>query len=100
MKRFLLLCVLGLSQAFAAERPPNIVIILADDMGYADLASFGAKDILTPNLDRLARQGRRFTDFHVVQPVCSASRCGLLTGCYPNRLGINGALGPQVKIGI
>lgn len=100
MKRFLFLCVLALSDAFAAERLPNIVIILADDMGYADLASFGAKDILTPNLDRLAKQGRRFTDFHVVQPVCSASRCGLLTGCYPNRLGINGALGPQVKIGI
>lgn len=103
MKKLLLLCLLasiGGLTAFASERLPNIVIILADDMGYADLACYGAKDILTPNLDRLAKQGRRFTDFHVVQPVCSASRCGLLTGCYPNRLGINGALGPQAKIGI
>jgi arylsulfatase A len=100
MKKWFCLSFILLWNASAAEHLPNIVIILADDMGYADLASFGARDILTPNLDRLAKQGRRFTDFHVVQPVCSASRCGLLTGCYPNRLGINGALGPQVKIGI
>jgi arylsulfatase A-like enzyme len=83
-----------------ADRPPNIVVILADDLGYADLGCFGAKGIETPNLDRMAREGRRFTDFYVAQPVCSASRTALLTGCYPNRVGILGALGPVAKHGI
>jgi arylsulfatase A len=79
---------------------PNVVIIYADDLGYGDLHSYGAKGIPTPNLDRLAKQGRRFTSFHVAQAVCSASRAALLTGCYPNRIGIHGALGPDAKIGI
>jgi len=79
---------------------PNIVIIFTDDQGYADVGCFGAKDFTTPNLDRMAREGRRFTNFHVAQAVCSASRAGLLTGCYPNRIGIHGALGPQVTHGI
>jgi arylsulfatase A-like enzyme len=84
----------------AAERNPNIIIILTDDQGYADVGVFGAKGFDTPNLDRLAKEGIRFTDFHVAQPVCSASRAGLLTGCYPNRVGIHGALGPEAKIGL
>ena len=79
---------------------PNIVIIFTDDQGYADVGVFGAKGFQTPNLDRLASQGRIFRNFHVAQPVCSASRAGLLTGCYPNRLGIHGALGPRAKVGI
>src|SRR5262245_49454037 len=79
---------------------PNIVLIFCDDMGYADVGCFGAKGYKTPNIDRLARQGVRFTDFYVAQGVCSASRAALLTGCYPNRIGIKGALGPQAKIGI
>ena len=83
-----------------ADRPPNIVIIFTDDQGYADVGCFGAKGFQTPNLDRLAREGRRFTNFHVAQPVCSASRAALLTGCYPNRIGIHGALGPKAKVGI
>src|ERR1044072_6727361 len=83
----------------AAEKLPNIVIIYADDMGYADPHCYGSKT-KTPNLDRLAQQGRRFTSFHVAQAVCSASRAALLTGCYPNRLGIHGALGPQAPIGL
>ena len=61
---------------------------------------YGAKGFATPNIDRLASQGIRFTDFHVAQAVCSASRAGLLTGCYPNRIGITGALDPGDKIGI
>jgi arylsulfatase A-like enzyme len=69
-------------------------------MGYGDIGCFGAKDIETPNLDRLAKQGRRFTNFYVAQAVCSASRTALLTGCYPNRIGILGALGPKATIGI
>ena len=84
----------------AAERPPNIVLIFCDDLGYADVGCFGAKGYKTPNIDKLARQGVRFTDFYVAQAVCSASRAALLTGCYPNRIGIKGALGPQSKVGI
>lgn len=80
--------------------PPRVVILYADDLGYADLGCFGGPADATPNLDRLAREGRRFTHFYVAQAVCSASRAGLLTGCYPNRIGILGALGPQSKNGI
>ena len=89
------------SLALAAEpaRPPNFVFVYADDLGYGDLGCYGSK-IPTPNLDRMAREGMRFTDFYVAQAVCSASRTALLTGCYPNRLGILGALGPQSKVGI
>src|SRR5947207_15629226 len=84
----------------AAERPPNFIIIYIDDQGYADIGPFGAKGYSTPNLDRMAAEGCKFTNFHVPQPVCSASRAGLLTGCYPNRIGIHGALGPYAKHGI
>jgi arylsulfatase A-like enzyme len=80
-------------------RRPNFVIILADDLGYGDLGCYGG-NIETPNLDRMAREGMRFTDFYVAQAVCSASRTALLTGCYPNRVGILGALGPASKLGI
>jgi arylsulfatase A-like enzyme len=83
----------------AAVRP-NVVIIFADDLGYGDLGCYGAKGLATPHLDRLAQEGMRFTDFYVAQAVCSASRAALLTGCYPNRVGILGALGTASKIGI
>jgi arylsulfatase len=76
------------------------VIIFIDDQGYADIGPFGAKGYTTPNLDRMAAEGCKFTNFHVPQPVCSASRAGLMTGCYPNRIGIHGALGPNAKNGI
>ena len=83
-----------------AQRPPNIVLIFTDDQGYGDLGCYGSKTIKTSNIDRLAKEGRRFTDFYVPQAVCSASRAALLTGCYPNRIGIGGALSPKSKIGI
>jgi arylsulfatase A len=86
--------------ALAADRPPNVVIIFADDMGYGDVGCFGNKTIRTPNIDSLATDGVRFTDFYVAQAVCSASRTALLTGCYPNRLGILGALNPSSRNGI
>ena len=88
------------SAALAADRPPNIVLMYADDLGYGDLGCYGAKGYTTPNLDRLAAEGVKFTDFYVAQAVCSASRTALLTGCYPNRVGILGALGPQSNHGI
>ena len=95
---FLLFASSGLTPLEAA--PPNIVIIFADDLGYTDLGCFGATGWKTPNIDRIAQEGVKFTDFHVSQPVCSASRTALLTGCYSNRIGIHGALGPQAKVGI
>ncbi len=79
---------------------PNIVLILMDDMGYGDIGRTGANQYRTPNLDRLAVQGMQFTWYYCPQAVSSASRAGLLTGCYPNRIGISGALMPWAKIGI
>jgi arylsulfatase len=79
---------------------PNIVIIFIDDEGYGDVGCYGATGFETPNLDRLASEGMRFTNFYSAQPVCSASRAGLLTGCYPNRIGFSGALFPQDTTGI
>lgn len=81
-------------------RRPNVVVIFIDDMGYADIGPFGANRHPTPNLDRMAAEGRRFTDFVASTAVCSASRAALLTGCYHRRVGISGALGPQSNIGI
>ena len=87
--------------SFAADQSrPNVVIVFADDMGYGDLGCYGNKTARTPNLDRMAAEGTRWTSFYVPQAVCSASRTALLTGCYPNRLGILGALNPQAQIGI
>ena len=86
-------------QATDAKRP-NIVIIFIDDMGYADIGPFGAEGYETPNLDRMASEGRMFTDFHSATAVCSASRAALLTGCYPERVSISGALSPRQKIGL
>lgn len=86
--------------AASTSTPPNVVIIFCDDLGYADIGPFGATAYKTPHLDRMAREGRKFTNFHVSQPVCSASRAALLTGCYNNRIGIHGALGPNSKHGI
>ncbi|HYE21077.1 MAG TPA: sulfatase [Tepidisphaeraceae bacterium] len=81
-------------------RGPNVVVIFCDDLGYADVSCYGGKGAPTPNVDKLAAEGVRFTDFYVSQAVCSASRAALLTGCYNLRVGIAGALGPQSKIGL
>ena len=96
----LLLLAAGLPSRSFAQRPPNVVVIFIDDMGYADIGPFGAKGFRTPNLDRMAKEGIRLTDFYVAQAVCSASRVALLTGTYPNRIGIHGALGPGSKTGL
>lgn len=85
------------TSVLAGDRPPNVVLFYADDLGYGDLGCYGSTTNPTPHLDRLAREGVRFTDFYVAQAVCSASRAALLTGCYPNRIGIQGALGPRAK---
>lgn len=82
------------------QRPPNVVIVFIDDEGYGDVGVYGATGFQTPHLDKMAYQGMRFTNFYSAQPVCSASRAGLLTGCYPNRIGFSGALFPYHKIGM
>ncbi len=80
-----------MAQPLAAEPDqPNIIILFADDLGYGDLASYGHPYIRTPNLDELAAQGQRWTDFYVAAPVCSPSRGALLTGKLPNRTGLYG----------
>ncbi len=86
--------------AQSAQRRPNFVVIFMDDMGYADPAIYGGAPGTTPNIDRLAREGMRFTNFYVAQAVCSASRAALLTGCYSNRVGVLGALGPNAATGL
>ena len=73
-------------EAVLAASPPNFVLIFVDDMGYNDLSSYGSPVIDTPNIDRLADQGIRFTDFYA-QNVCGPSRAALLTGSYPVRIG-------------
>jgi arylsulfatase A-like enzyme len=75
------------------ESKPNIVLILADDLGYGDLSCYGNKTIKTPNIDALAKGGMKFTDFHSNGPMCSPTRAALLTGRYQQRCGIEGVLG-------
>lgn len=105
MPRLTILLLLALSFALpfsfaATPRPPNVVLIFVDDLGYADLGCYGAKGIRTPHLDQLAAQGTRFTSFYVAQAVCTASRAALLTGVYPNRVGMGGALNHTSTTGI
>ena len=82
------------------DNPPNIIFILTDDQGYGDLGIYGATDIKTPNIDRMANEGAYFTSFYATQPVCSASRASILTGCYPDRIGIHNAYSPGSKVGL
>ncbi len=86
--------------AAEAQRPPNVVILFTDDQGYADVGAYGAKGFQTPNLDRMAAEGVRFTDFYAAAPVCSPSRAALLTGCYPVRVGIPRVLFPRDPTGL
>ncbi len=97
MKKLTLLVLMALSQvtlSLAAERKPNILIFLADDLGYADLGCQGCKDIPTPHIDSLAQNGVRFTDGYATHPVCAPSRAGLMTGMYQHRFGFEHNPGP------
>jgi len=93
------LAVISQTQSLAAaETPPNVVLIFADDLGYGDLGCYGATKLKTPNIDQLAAEGRRFTDAHSASAVCTPSRYGLLTGEYPIRaLDGKGVWGPSAK---
>lgn len=79
------------------RRPPNVVLIFLDDSGYADFRPFGRTEYPTPNVERLAAQGCRFTNFYVPQAVCSASRSALMSGCYPGRTQVFGAHAPRAR---
>ena len=81
-------------QLTKSDKLPNIIIILTDDQGYADLSCYGARGFKTPNIDRMASEGMRFTDFYVASSVCSPSRASLLTGCYAQRVGLPDVLAP------
>lgn len=94
---------LGVQRAFGrpdAHKLPNVVIIFMDDQGYQDIGCFGSPNIRTPNLDRMAAEGMKFTDFYAAAAVCSPSRAALLTGCYPPRVGITKVLFPRDTIGL
>ena len=104
-KILLIILLAGISISFqqphTKKNPlPNIILIYMDDMGYGDLSCYGALNIQTPFLDKMAAEGMRFTNFLTTQAVCSASRASLLTGCYANRVGISGALWPKAGIGL
>jgi len=99
--KLLLLSALGtLSVPCMANDPANVIIINLDDVGYGDFSFNGAYGYKTPNIDKMAAEGMRFTHFLAAQPISGASRAGLLTGCYPNRIGFSGAPGPGSDYGI
>ena len=89
----------GYASSAAEIKKPNIIVIMADDLGYGDLSCFGSEAIRTPHIDAIAEQGMKFTSFYSSSPVCSPSRCGLLTGRYPSRVGINGVYFPSTNPG-
>jgi len=101
-KLFLLLTIISFVFSFSgsAKKPTNFILIYIDDMGYGDIALTGAIGYNTPNLDKMAGSGIFFSRYYSPQAVCSASRAGLLTGCYPNRVGFRGALDHTAKTGI
>lgn len=88
----LLVCLTRDVRAQATASRPNVVLIMTDDMGWADIGSYGATDVKTPNLDRLARQGVRFTDFYANAVLCSPTRAGFISGRYQQRYGVEMAL--------
>ena len=94
MKRIFLFVaiVLGGAVTTAAAKPPNIIVILTDDQGLADYSAYGTPDIKTPNIDRIFRGGAAFPNFHANSCVCSPSRASLMTGCYPDRVGVPGLI--------
>lgn len=89
-----IICSASLAATSSADSysPPNIVVILADDLGWGDLHCFGASDLKTPNVDRLAQEGMRMLNFYANCPVCSPTRASLLTGCYPDEVGVPGVI--------
>lgn len=82
---FAVAILLGSIPVYSQTQAPNIIYILTDDMGYSDISCFGGQFVPTPNIDRIAKNGRKFTHYYSAAPICSPSRAGLLTGMYPGR---------------
>src|SRR5579862_9702111 len=95
----LLLPALGAQKSDTKQLKPNFILILADDMGYGDIGSFGSTKNRTPNLDRMAQEGMKLTSFYAA-PVCTPSRAQIITGCYAKRVSLPNVLGPRTNIGI
>ena len=100
IKRLWVTLIFALISACATASRPNFVVVFFDDVGWGDFSCYGQTNYKTPNIDRLAAEGMRMTDFHSVSPVCSPSRAGLLTGCLPTRVGIPRVLFPPSKTGL
>jgi arylsulfatase A-like enzyme len=99
MRPLLALLLAAVAAVAEPTRPPNVIVLFVDDMGYADIGPFGNKTLRTPHLDRFAAEGMRFTSFYAT-PVCSMSRTSLLTGCYSARVSMPGVLFPPNRIGL
>ena len=84
-------------QASEHTAPPNVILVLTDDLGYSDIGCYGATKVKTPHIDRIAAEGFRFTDFHTAASICSPSRAALLTGAYPQRAGLYMGINPNRK---
>lgn len=93
----LLLALTCISYTVLAQQKPNIILIMTDDQGYRDVGNYGygQKKLITPNLDKLTRSGRKFTNYYAASNVCTPSRAGLLTGSYPQRIGMSPVLFPE-----
>ena len=96
-----------LTAADAPAKKPNVIVILTDDLGYDDVGCYwtpdkrpGFEKIQTPNIDRLAAEGARFTDYYAPSSVCSPSRAALMTGCYPVRVGFPGSSSQRPRLGL
>ena len=98
--RFISVAILVAAAATSVSAAPNFIVIFTDDQGYNDLGCFGSKDIRTPHIDRMAKEGMRFTDFYSAASVCTPSRAALLTGCYPERVGNLPVLFPRSVRGL
>jgi arylsulfatase A len=90
----------GAAEPATSSRKPNFIVVLTDDQGYGDVGCYGGTAFSTPNLDRMAAEGMRFTDFYAAAAVCTPSRAALMTGCYPQRVGLPQVLGPDARIGL
>ncbi len=99
MKAFLLLLAALLAPGLSSARPPNVVVIFIDDMGYGDIGPFGATKQRTPHLDRMAKEGMKLTSFYAT-PVCSVSRAQMMTGCYGARVSVPGVYFPGQSVGL
>ena len=97
---FIVLLVWTLGSVAQSSKKPNIIIIFNDDLGYQDLGCYGSPNIKTPRVDQMAKEGMKFTDFYAASPVCSASRAALLTGCYPQRVGVPGVISAGANQGL